>query len=266
MDQVSSSQETYKQEGYYLSPYPVVPTDVIDRAVAGMDAIRAGEYDTDIPPLSSPWNPGDDPKAFCKIEMPQIASTGIYELVSHPALGRFVADVTGANMVQVWWVQLLYKPSIAPNTDQATSVGWHQDRQYWKTWEEGSDLFTAWVALSDVTGESGPMRFVRQSHQWGFLDQGDFYGQDHSAQQQEIKVPSGANWEESPAILARGEVSIHHCLTYHASDPNYSNRPRRSLAIHMRSEKAFPREGIKEGLTGYLDRTSYCPTIYGTLP
>ena len=36
-----------------------------------------------------------------------------------------------------------------------------------RVWEEGSELLTAWIALTDVTERSGPMRFVRGSHRWG---------------------------------------------------------------------------------------------------
>ena len=88
-------------------------------------------------------------------------------------------------MVQVWWTQLLYKPpqAAAPTN---TTIGWHQDRSYWGAWEEGSELFTAWVALSDVTAESGPMKFVRGSHRWGFLEGSDFYGQDNEALRKEL--------------------------------------------------------------------------------
>ena len=77
-------------------------------------------------------------------------------------------------MVQVWWVQLLYKPVSRPEATVQTNVGWHQDRQLWSTWEEGSELFTAWVAVSDVTEDACPMRFVRGFHNWGLLNQGDF--------------------------------------------------------------------------------------------
>ena len=117
-------------------------------------------------------------------------------------------------------LQLLLKPP-ARSEGAATNIGWHQDRHYWQVWEEGSELFTAWIALSDVTPEAGPMRFVRGSHRWG-LQQSDFYGQDHEAQRRGIQVPTGHNWEEVPALLPPGGVSFHHNLTYHGSGPNQS--------------------------------------------
>ncbi|MCY4351810.1 MAG: hypothetical protein OXC45_01735, partial [Gemmatimonadetes bacterium] len=96
----------YQKDGFCAIDDPIFPPDVVDAATEGMDAIRAGKYDTGHPPENSRWNPGDDPKALCKIEMPQFASHAIMDLVSHPALGKLAAEVTGAKMVQVWWVQL----------------------------------------------------------------------------------------------------------------------------------------------------------------
>lgn len=252
----------YESDGYHIASEQVIPLDVVQRAVAGMDAVRAGEYDTGTPPQPSPWKPGDDPRKLCKVEMPQIASRAIFEMVSHPALGRLAAEVTGARRVQVWWVQLLYKPPGGPDATIRTNVGWHQDRQYWGVWEEGSELFTAWVALSRVDEEAGAMRFVRGSHRWGLLNQGNFYGQDHEAQRQAISRPDGAAWEEVPAVLPPGGASFHHHLTFHASGPNLSAGPRRSFAIHMRTERSNPCDGIRKGLTAFIDLPSHCPVIY----
>jgi ectoine hydroxylase-related dioxygenase (phytanoyl-CoA dioxygenase family) len=192
--------------------------------------------------------------------MPQVANRAIMEVVSHAALGALAAELTGAEWVQVWWVQLLYKPPTRPGGGSA-NVGWHQDRHYWQIWEDGSELFTAWMALSDVTVESGPMRFVRGSHRWG-LQGSDFYGQDHEAQQREIRVPEGEHWEEVPALLPPGGVSFHHNLTYHGSGPNRTAEPRRSFAIHLRTERSAPVGGTRKGLTQFIDDPSYCPVIF----
>lgn len=250
----------YEQDGFFIHPDPVVPADLVLRAVHGMDALRAGEYETGIPPQPSFWNPGDDPGKLCKIEMPQVANRAIRELVSHTGLGELAAEMTGARMVQVWWVQLLLKPPSAAGPG-GTNIGWHQDRHYWQVWEEGSELFTAWVALSDVTDAAGPMRFVRGSHRWG-LQNSDFYGQDHDAQRQEIHVPDGERWEEVAALLPPGGVSFHHNLTYHGSGPNRTDQPRRSFAIHMRAERSRPVDDARRGLTQFIDDPYYCPVIY----
>ena len=258
----STIQQQFRTDGFYLAAEPVLPGGIVQAAVAGMDAVREGRYDAGQPPRQSRWNPGDDPNELCKIELPQQADLGIRALVSHPDLGRWAARVTGARMVQVWWTQLLYKPPQPGEGQAELNIGWHQDRHYWQTWEEGSELFTAWVALSDVTADSGPMRFVRGSHRWGLLDDGGFFRQDLDDQASAIPVPEGQSWEEVPALLSPGGASFHHCLTFHGSGPNRSAGPRRSLAIHMRTEQSAPAGDRREGLTAFLDDPERNPVIF----
>lgn len=263
--QVASKIHTqYQADGFSINARPVIPQEIVQAAVIGMDEVRAGRYDTGTPPQPSYWKPGEDPNTkLGKIELPQIANQAILTLLKHPALGELAAEVTGAKAVQIWWVQLLYKPPAQPGAPVTTNVGWHQDRHYWKQWDDDSELFTAWVALSDVTAQSGPMVFVRGSHQWQGADGSDFFGQDLDTLRQQIQAKSGQTWEEVTAILPPGGVSFHHNLTFHGSGPNLSGVPRRSFAIHMRTEKSRPRDNLRQGLTQFIDNLDYCPVIYG---
>lgn len=256
------ARQQYEADGFYIVPRPIFPPDLLSRAVGGMDAIRRGEYDTGLSPCPSIWQPGDDPQRLCKIEQPQFASQALRDLFAYPALGQWAAEITGASMVQIWWVQLLYKPS---DSEAATSIGWHQDRHYWGAWEEGSELFTAWIALSKVDAKSGPMRFVRGSHRWGLLKEGDFYAQDLSGQRRAMTIPDGERWEEVTALLPPGGVSFHDDYVLHASGPNRSGAPRRSFAVHLRTQNARPADGKRAGLTEFIDNTELCPVIYGSL-
>ncbi|MGI8907712.1 MAG: phytanoyl-CoA dioxygenase family protein [Candidatus Sumerlaeaceae bacterium] len=259
---MASIKQQYDAQGFYLNVAQRLPAELIRRSTAGMMAIRRGEYDTGRPPEESGWNPGDSEDVLCKIEQPQFASRAVLELVSHPLLGQIAAEATGAQWVQVWWVQLLFKPPSRQATAGGTNIGWHQDRNYWQRWEEGSELFTAWVALSDVTIEAGPMIFVRGSHRWGFLPGSDFHGQDLQQIKSSISVPPGENWEEIPAVLPPGGFSLHDDLTWHGSGANLSHSPRMAFAIHMRTEKSLPIGDAREGLTKYIDDTAVCPIIF----
>jgi len=266
MIETSSQRVQYERDGFFIHETPLIGEDLLRRASDGMDMLRQGKYDTGKPPEPSSWQPGDAPNKFCKIEQPQFANKAIWELVSNPEIGRVAAQITGAQMVQVWWVQLLIKPPLDQASHVKANVGWHQDRNYWNIWEEGSELFTAWVAVSDVTAEAGPMTFLQGSHHWGHLDeQSDFYGQDLEAQQKNIRISAGHNWEEFQVILPPGGVSFHHCLTFHASGPNISGMPRRSFALHMRTEKSHPVDDNREGLVRFIDDPNRCPVVFGTL-
>ena len=256
--------DRYERDGFALFAEPVLPAPAVEAAVAGQEAICRGEYETGRPPQPSPWNPGDDPGKLVKIETPQMADRRVLAAVGNSEIGRLAAELTGAKAVQVWWVQMLIKPSIAEGESSATNIGWHQDLHYWRVWEEGSELLTAWIALTDVTERSGPMRFVRGSHRWGLVEgSGNFHGQDHDAQRAGIAVPAGEAWEEVPALLSAGGVSFHHHLTLHASGPNRSGTPRRSFAVHMRTERSRPLDGKRAGLAQFIDDESVCPVVYG---
>lgn len=237
----------------------VIPPGLLARANLGMDEVVAGRYETGRAPIGRDYGPSDDPARLVKVDEAHYCDRRVLELVSSPALGEAAAALTGASMVQVWAVQLLFKP---PGGVAAQSVGWHQDDTYWKHWWDG-EVFTGWVALSDVYADSGPMQFVRGSHRWGFIEGGNFFDFNIEEQKAGYKIPEGEIWEEVPAILPAGGVSFHHRLTIHGSGPNVSDRPRRSIAVHMRTERSKPLEHCPPHMTEGLDDPEKAPVIYG---
>ena len=256
--EIAAARAQFHRDGFCFTP-PLISPDLIGQVIPRMEAVMCGEYETGVPPRPS-WKRGDSETKIRKIDQVHLADRTLAALVCHPEIGRWAALLTGAQMIQVWAVQMLYKP---PGGDVAGNIGWHQDRQYWRYWQEGSELFTAWIAISDVDEASGPMRFVRGSHCWGLIGEGDFFGTDHSAQRDKIPIPAGQTWQEAPAILAPGAVSFHHNLTYHGSGPNVSAQPRRSFALHLRTEKSQPIPGAQDYYVSHLDDLAMCPVIYG---
>ena len=61
----SSIQQQYLADGFFLAAEPVLPGDIVQAAVAGMDAVREGRYDAGHPPHGSRWNPGRRPRTSC---------------------------------------------------------------------------------------------------------------------------------------------------------------------------------------------------------
>lgn len=257
--------ESFETDGFYVAAGVVDPS-LVQRAIAPMDAVIAGEYETGVPPLdlaslateeqlkhlkSNPHS-----TKICKIDQAHLCNDTIWQLVSDPAIGRLAAAATGAHWIQVWGTQLLYK---SPGDGGAASVGWHQDLHYWQTVWEG-EVFTAWLALSDVTLEAGPMRFVRGSHLWGLRQGGDFFNVNLDALKNTLKADN-RDWEEVASVLPPGGVSLHHNLTLHGSGANRSSGPRRSIAIHLRTEKSRPI--AQHHYTTDLTNPTKCPVIFG---
>lgn len=240
--------ERFARDGFYLVP-SVVPSDLLARVRPHIEAVYHGEYETGIA-ISGAHKPTNEPPTkLVKIDNAHRSDRTIHELVSHPAISKWAAAITGAKMVQVFATQLLIKP---PGKEDIVNVGWHQDLEYWDGALEG-EVFTAWVAVSDVTAESGPMQFVRGSHQWGLLKAGDFFSGNLDALKQRIQEKHGGNsWEEVAAVLPSGGVSFHHRLTVHGSGPNLASWQRVSFAVHLRTEKSALRPGVDWRTVGWL--------------
>ena len=69
------------------------------------------------------------------------------------------------------------------------------------------------------------------------------------------------------AVLPPGAGSFHHRLTYHGSGPNTSSGPRRSFAIHLRTQNSeladlSPLPVEEAAYLSYLDDPELCPVIY----
>lgn len=77
------------------------------------------------------------------------------------------------------------------------------------------------------------MWMVPESHKWGnqqkyLSDTADF----KPSHKQREHLPEGANIEPVPFEIKKGQVGYHHCLTWHGSGPNRSDRKRRAIAVH----------------------------------
>ena len=231
----------FRDNGFVVGP-SLAPADLLARAARGMDEVMAGRYETGQRPLDGWWKPTDDPtKKLRKIDQPHVANRAIFELITYPAVGKWIAEAVGASSLQVWCVQLLYKPGTGPEASSQGNVGWHQDYFYWKNWyTPDSEVFTCWLAVSDVAEEAGAMHFARGSHRWGLLPESEFFGTGDKSQASKIGLPPGAVWDEASGAMPAGAFSLHHKLTFHGSGPNRTRAARRSFAIHLRTENSTP--------------------------
>jgi ectoine hydroxylase-related dioxygenase (phytanoyl-CoA dioxygenase family) len=240
--------EQFERNGFIIVP-SLVPTDLLARVRPRIEAVLAGDYETGTPPTRNVPPMTGQPVTLVKIDNSHRSDRIIHQLVSHPQIGRAAALLTGARMVQVFATQLLIKP---PGTDARVNVGWHQDQEYWDAALEGV-LLTAWLAISEVTAESGPMRFVRGSNHWGLLKAGDFFSGDLETVKSRMRGKRAqAEWKETAAVLSPGGVSFHHRLTVHGSGPNLSAHPRISFAVHLRTDGSRLRAGVRWQDAGYL--------------
>jgi ectoine hydroxylase-related dioxygenase (phytanoyl-CoA dioxygenase family) len=113
------------------------------------------------------------------------------------------------------------KPPLSP-----ARVEWHQDHTYTGFIEE---CVSVRMALTDCTPQSGCLRVLDGSHRLGF--RGDLRALTALEVSDDSRhMPEGDVVEVE---LRAGDVSVHHCLTFHSSAENRSERPRMTLIARM---------------------------------
>ena len=104
---------------------------------------------------------------------------------------------------------------------------WHQDYGYW--YGDGvlyPKMMSCMIALDDATKENGCLKVVPGSHLLGRFDHGRVAGQ-VGADQERVKAAIdrlGVKYCEAPA----GSGLFFHGNTFHSSEANLSDKPRRS--------------------------------------
>jgi phytanoyl-CoA hydroxylase len=171
---------------------------------------------------------GDEKKSVIQIVNIWEADDLFQQHIYNPAICQMAAELMGTDTVRVWHDQVQYKPpKIGGPTD------WHQDHPYWPIIQP-ADLVSAWVALADATVENGCMRMVPYSHTWG-PHKGGTIGtneEDFGPMPDRSALPPDAEIEIVPCEVKKGEVMFHHCLTWHGSPPNRTERGRPAIAVH----------------------------------
>lgn len=237
------------------SPFSTRAIEVVEQAV---EMVLAGEYETGIAPteiIASNFDPADTLRDLGGVHL---CNRDIYDFICQPALGEAIAQATGAQAVQIWGVQLFHKP---PAVSRKCNVGWHQDFFFHQRYfEPDSRIFTAWIAISDVEEDCGPMRMIPGSHRWGFYD---IQSAPREFVQSHVKMPEGESWREVSILLRKGALSLHHTLTYHGSYSNTSDRPRRSLALRVRTERSTPCPPRPKVPRIDFQNLEVCPVIHG---
>lgn len=120
---------------------------------------------------------------------------------------------------------------LTPNASKAPKfVAWHQDVTYWGL--EPPLAVTAWYAVDDADAENGCMRVIPGTHRDGIREHGksDREGNLLSINQ-EVRVSEAEEASAVDAALRAGEISLHHGVLVHGSNPNRSNRRRCGLTI-----------------------------------
>ena len=219
--------ERFARDGF------LAPVDVLDEpdAACMRERLEAIEREAS----------GDLPLADFRRTAAHVVFTPVDELVHDARVVDVMESLIGRDIL-LWDSDLIIKE---PNTPGY--ISWHQDLRYMGI--EPLESFTAWLALSPATGEMGCMRFLPGSHQRGLLEHVDTHA-DTNLLTRGQTVRDGI--DETQAVagpLNQGQMSIHHGLTLHASEPNRSDQRRIGLAMRFLRPSAHQTKGERDYAT-----------------
>ena len=145
------------------------------------------------------------------------------ELACHPRIVDAIEDLLGPDI-------LLYTSRFFIKEPRSDGIAaWHQDSTYFGL--RPFDHVTAWVALSNVTAEAGPVEFAVGSHIRGQLQQKANVVKNSVNTAGQIIVEWFDRSHIDRAILGPGQFSLHHTCVVHQSSPNRSGERRIGLAL-----------------------------------
>jgi non-heme Fe2+,alpha-ketoglutarate-dependent halogenase len=109
-------------------------------------------------------------------------------------------------------------------------VAWHQDVTYWGL--EPPAAVTAWYAVDDSDVENGCMRVIPGTHRGGIRRHGTSARAGNLLSiNQEVPVSADEAAAAVDLVLRAGEISLHHGMLIHGSNPNRSVRRRCGMTI-----------------------------------
>ena len=161
------------------------------------------------------------------------------EVCFNPTLALWSSQLIGSRQVRLLEDGAIFKEP----GGKGGSLKWHQDYAYWPIAMPAAA--TAWIALDHVTLENGAMKMAVGSHLTGERLPGAFgtgetyFSEKRPATVKAIEDPEELGMELDLVDLEPGEVSLHHPLTWHASGPNTTDRPRRAFVVRYAADGAI---------------------------
>lgn len=219
--------EAFGQDGYLVLDEPILSKLELRALRERLDQVIRGESGGSPESLRNLAGGGlDSDRVVVQIVNIWEADSLFNELIYDSRFTSLTSQLIGDSTLRLWHDQIQYKP---PRVGAPTD--WHQDHPYWPI-TEPADLVSCWIALDDASLENGCMQVVPGSHKWGAAPGGLRGDDDFRPVFDTAAVPAGAEVRVEPCEIRAGSCMFHHCLTWHGSYYNRSDRPRRAIALH----------------------------------
>ena len=166
---------------------------------------------------------------------PHICVPFLYDLSLNETILDAVESAIGPD-IMCWSTGFFTKEAHDPHF-----ISWHQDLRYWGL-KDGEEI-TAWLALSQSTVDSGCVRVVPGSHEWGIAEHKEAENGINMLSRGQY-IPNVKEEDGVDRVLRPGQMSQHHGRTAHASRPNQSDDRRIGFTIRYITPNNTPKTEI----------------------
>ncbi|HEX2590016.1 MAG TPA: phytanoyl-CoA dioxygenase family protein [Rhizomicrobium sp.] len=224
---LSDAEVAHYREHGYVTPQYRLPADVLAGLKGEIESLIDG-------------NKSIRPEQLVGAHVANNKDTGVkgnadlIDFTRHPDILDIVEQVIGPDII-MWGSQVFSKP---PGDGMA--IPWHQDGQYWPM--RPLATVTVWFAIDPATTENGCLRVIPGTHESGLMPH---QSTDASGLALNQGLADGV-FDEKKAVdivLEPGQISLHHAMLVHGSEPNRSTKRRCGYAVrYMPATSHFERE------------------------
>jgi len=225
--------ERFRADGFLVLDRLIDPADAA-RVAARFERLFRGEFETGLYPDEWNWREGrDKPDLARQICNGWKSDYTVASLVLRAEIGHLCAQLAGWPGARLAQDNIIWKPP------GARPLGFHQDDSY-NGWIDPPHMLTCWIGLDPTTAAGGTIEYVRGSHIWPVSPPiRQFHAPaDYRRELMEAAAAVGLTPEIVPVEVPAGGCAFHDGGTWHGSDTNRADRPRRSAVAHCMSSAA----------------------------
>ena len=235
---VTEEQAKFFDENGYLRYGKVLEQSEVEALIDGLDRIvdieLAGGDDSSVEFSVGHRRKGkdaeDEPRVLTQYVNMWKRDKDYEKTVRHPLITGIAKTLLKTPEVRLWHDHIISKPP-----QDNGHFRFHQDFYGWPL--SAPRILSCWIALDDATVENGCMHVVPGSHRDSrFSPEAKKKEEEASAKNPTLKTERAKMEEQHasfgvPVELSTGECMFHHCLNFHATPQNTTNRQRRAFVI-----------------------------------
>jgi len=224
----------FHDDGFLILP-KLIDGETAARVAARYEDLFRGKFETGLYPDEWNWQEGrDEPDRARQICNGWKSDYTVASLVLRAEIGRLCAQLAGWPGARISQDNVIWKPP------GAKALGFHQDDSY-TGWIVPGHMTTCWIALDSTSAAGGTIEYVRGSHKWPVSPPiKQFHApEDYRREMRDAAAAVGLSAPELvPVEVPAGGCAFHDGRTWHGSDMNRADKPRRSAVSHCMSSEA----------------------------